>query len=1217
VEKALFSVSCTTCRAKLAVRNKSALGQILECPKCGSMVMISPPDGWVDEQVSPPAAAPQPAPEQNGVVIPKSGKSGILRKVTAPTKEPGGETASEKPAVVPPPVQVSASEKQASETTPDDAADEKTAVAAPPIHIAAGTLPSSTPPTPTEGPQAIAVRMGFTPFTVPEAVAGETYLSALSQSFWGRVVVLLVSGLLGLGGVLAIWKLAVSRPATPVAKTADRSGRTGDAQTDPTPAPPDAAAPRTSPEQINRRWLPEQSVYLLDIRPSRLARQKAGYPVVNLLSRWQPCVQLLLMALNLQPEQVRRLTWAATDLGDASKNCVVVIELEDGVDPARYVPKGNEVNLGGAIVGHSQQNGGWPFPLATADAHTIVTGNEELLRRVAGRGGDSELSSGAMELLLKKLVPAGDLTVMVDLSAARAASWKPPADWLDLWPEGKWKPLADWLDVWPEGKSSWRLLCETPLALGFSVQTADEHRCELGLVCPSETGAETLHLEMEKLAKASIHVLPEHIAALKSGAAANKSSAVVSDQYRGVLDELLASLRTSHSDSSDGILWLRLGWSGDGLPGWIAKVFDNAATVRADWLAAAREADEANQRGLLKGLLGCVKSENPPRFPEAARGALALRPETRLSWIADLLPFLGHDDWHLNSAYDWNGAANQSVAQRPLPEVVNPALGPAKTAAGYPVTHYVGAAGVGEDAAHLPAGAPRAGVFGYGRQTRQQDLVRGGANTIAILGVQDQCGPWAQGGRATVRAFTQQPYVNGPDGFGSGQAEGMVVGMADGSVRFISKDIDPHTLEQLVTVRDGDKVDMASLDPRPAPPPEPFAPAKPPLVAGKPAAVVAKPQAAALDPRLKSRLAEPVQKISLPNMPLGKAVHTVEMMGAISVSFDPDAMEELGVSLHDPVTIDTSDATVATLLDKIAAARNMVQVVENGQILLTSTVEQRQHLRSMRYTVSDLTRGDVQVAVALAALVQRFVAPESWQVAGGQGSIEVAADTLQITQTGHVHYQIIVFCEKLRVARGLPTKSRLDPRKFTLETRTARARPILGHITSLNFGATPLCDVLQQFKQPAGAEILIDRPALAAAGIPDNVPAKLRSENLPQGIVLRQLLDPLGLAWRAVDAETLQITTKDALASRLEVEFYPVSKRLAGQPPADLIEKVKAGVQGAVWGNGGATGAIDFDPASQCLIVLQPQPLQQAIEAFLAQTKQAAPAMPAIERIKN
>ena len=86
-----------------------------------------------------------------------------------------------------------------------------------------------------------------------------------------------------------------------------------------------------------------------------------------------------------------------------------------------------------------------------------------------------------------------------------------------------------------------------------------------------------------------------------------------------------------------------------------------------------------------------------------------------------------------------------------------------------------------------------AGSAAAGPPSRRRD-------PIAVLGVQGQCGPWAQGGRATVRPLTQRPYFNGPDGFGSGQPDGMVAGMADGSVRFLSKNIDPHVMEQLATV---------------------------------------------------------------------------------------------------------------------------------------------------------------------------------------------------------------------------------------------------------------------------------------------------------------------------------------------------------------------------------------------------------------------------------
>ncbi len=361
-------------------------------------------------------------------------------------------------------------------------------------------------------------------------------------------------------------------------------------------------------------------------------------------------------------------------------------------------------------------------------------------------------------------------------------------------------------------------------------------------------------------------------------------------------------------------------------------------------------------------------------------------------------------------------------------------------------------------------------------------------------------------------------------------------------------------------------------------------------------------QVAPSGPTLEKQLSRPVKKLSLPPTPLANVVRLAASIGSLQVSYDPDAMQELGVTLRDPITINASGATVATLLDKIAAARGMAVEIDHGQILLTSKAEFRNALRTVPYTVSDLTAGDAHAAAELARLIQRFVLPEAWQLAGGEGSIEVSPDVLRIKQSGRVHHHILVFCEKLRVARGLPTRSHGDPKAFSMETRSSRAKTILDQIATIDIGKmTTLSDILDQVKQPAGMEIFIDRPALVAAGISENIAAKLRSENLPQVVALRQLLQSLGLAWRVVDANTLQLTTSAVVAARLELEFYPPGKQLAGQPPEALIERIRSGIHGAAWDGDGATGAIVFDPPSQCLLVLQTQPAQAAIEALLAQ----------------
>jgi hypothetical protein len=57
-----FFIRCETCRARLRVRDERFLGQVQSCPKCGSMVQIIAPAGWL-------AASDATAVPQEGVPV--------------------------------------------------------------------------------------------------------------------------------------------------------------------------------------------------------------------------------------------------------------------------------------------------------------------------------------------------------------------------------------------------------------------------------------------------------------------------------------------------------------------------------------------------------------------------------------------------------------------------------------------------------------------------------------------------------------------------------------------------------------------------------------------------------------------------------------------------------------------------------------------------------------------------------------------------------------------------------------------------------------------------------------------------------------------------------------------------------------------------------------------------------------------------------------------
>ena len=128
-------------------------------------------------------------------------------------------------------------------------------------------------------------------------------------------------------------------------------------------------------------------------------------------------------------------------------------------------------------------------------------------------------------------------------------------------------------------------------------------------------------------------------------------------------------------------------------------------------------------------------------------------------------------------------------------------------------------------------------------------------------------------------------------------------------------------------------------------------------------------------------------------------------------------------------------------------------------------------------------------------------------------------------------------------------------------------------------------------------DILLDRRALAAAGMSDKMEVSYAVKK-PLETVLDELLRPLKLGYRAVDAGTLQVATQKELDRRLDWEFYPVGKLLdADLSGRDLIVRVRQSVIPSSWSG---RGAIVFDSPSKTLLVSQSPAVQAALSRYLA-----------------
>jgi hypothetical protein len=134
-----------------------------------------------------------------------------------------------------------------------------------------------------------------------------------------------------------------------------------------------------------------------------------------------------------------------------------------------------------------------------------------------------------------------------------------------------------------------------------------------------------------------------------------------------------------------------------------------------------------------------------------------------------------------------------------------PVRGPEIGADGLMLTNYVGAAGVGTDAAALPEGDRRAGFFGYDRKLRRDEIKDGASATISVVET-TQTGPWIAGGWPSARGLdpADRPYVGAGRPLGGIHPGGMQVAFADASCRFVRETVSPAVLEALVTTAAGD-----------------------------------------------------------------------------------------------------------------------------------------------------------------------------------------------------------------------------------------------------------------------------------------------------------------------------------------------------------------------------------------------------------------------------
>ncbi len=323
-------------------------------------------------------------------------------------------------------------------------------------------------------------------------------------------------------------------------------------------------------------------------------------------------------------------------------------------------------------------------------------------------------------------------------------------------------------------------------------------------------------------------------------------------------------------------------------------------------------------------------------------------------------------------------------------------------------------------------------------------------------------------------------------------------------------------------------------------------------------------------------------------LPLGDVVDFLKDRHDIEIQLDLKALGDVGLSRDEPITKELKGLSLRSALNLILDDLELTYLIANEVLLITTPEVAQKQLSTKVYPVADLIDGNGD---ALIHLITSSVKPSSWDDVGGPGNITGCsfggADTVVISQTYHIHREIVELLAKLRkvAADSSPTARaslQSDTQVFWPRSEAAsKIEKALASESEMDFAETPLSEVVDFLKDRHGIEIQIDRKALEDVGIRTDEPITRKLKGISLRAGLRLMLSELELTY-VIQDEVLLITTPEEAETQLSTAIYPVCDLVAGpnvsQPPqaglAALAKTISQTFAPDSWDDVGGPGSI-------------------------------------------
>jgi hypothetical protein len=169
-----------------------------------------------------------------------------------------------------------------------------------------------------------------------------------------------------------------------------------------------------------------------------------------------------------------------------------------------------------------------------------------------------------------------------------------------------------------------------------------------------------------------------------------------------------------------------------------------------------------------------------------------------------------------------------------------------------------------------------------------------------------------------------------------------------------------------------------------------------------------------IEKALKSQIS-----LEVNDAPLRDVIRRIQQATIIDIVIDEAAFEEVGVKITDPVSINVKDISLRSVLKLVLQPLNLTFMERDEVLVITNEQRKRGELTAVTYPVEDLVssvKNESATGLAeLCKLITSTISPNSWDIAGGSGSVVIfEPSALIIRQSKLVQGEVSDLLNQLR-----------------------------------------------------------------------------------------------------------------------------------------------------------------------------------------------------------